>query len=68
MDPDYKAIASLDPDIVFLSEYADPSKTKPLPAVLKTKPFKHTKIVRLYGFRTIDQIVESVATASLLTR
>lgn len=62
LDPDYAAIAALHPDLVFLPEHVPPANVRPLPSVWQTPPFKNTRVVRVFGFQSVDQIVANVYT------
>ncbi|KVL13225.1 hypothetical protein WL02_30965 [Burkholderia ubonensis] len=60
LDPDYAAIAALHPDVVLLAEHVMPADAPPLPAVWRDREFEHVRVVRVFGFQSVDQIVSNV--------
>ncbi|MDP9649631.1 TroA family protein [Paraburkholderia caledonica] len=62
IDPDYAAIGALHPDLVFLPEHVAPANVRPLPAVWESEPFRNTRVVHVFGFQSVDQIVANIFT------
>lgn len=62
LDPDHAAIAALRPEIVFLPEHVAPDKVPPLPEVWRGSEFTNVRVIRLFGFQSVQQIVDNVHT------